>query len=681
MLIASSTAQKAAGALANLAAGYLNQEAIRQAGAVPQLVALLYAGEASEATQQAAGALRNLAANNSENKEAVREAGGIAPLVALLSAGPDSLCAQKAAGALRNLAANNVPNQDQIRVDGGLPRLVTLLHAGPHSIAAQESAAALANLSAGNPANKEAVRAAGGIAPLCALLQPQGTETAQHARVALHNVLSPSAMMAWMGLPQQPPEGSITPQLLALLASQVSGAGAGAGGGAAGQAAASQAASEIAEIRAEMRNNAAGGGVPVQPQHFLGLALRDGEGAGGEGLAIPNLATPVVGAHTLTQLEEENLAHQRRFRELVAAAEARLRAGAADAAGSFSLYAAARARRLQAVLDVVELSQDVVELSQALERARSLAVPAEVLEPAVLRLVKLEEERVHTQRRRCEAIAMDACRSEAARARLRTLGLPDEAMRVPLEFLCPITQERMVDPVVASDGHSYEREAISHVLYRSSGLSPLTRERLRHELFPNIALRKAISEYETEAAGLLERFLEAQHQLSSTLPFPPTAAAARPLTTTPAPSWAAQQREPSSPPLLPAGEGQLREGWLQLPASHEAPRVESRVESAVVAAEEAVSEAVAAVAEAVAAVAAAVEERRRGAAEAAVTDTALAEISEVGVEAEIAEIAEEAEIAEITEEAESAEIVEDAEGTEASHSGDVAARAVKRVRR
>jgi hypothetical protein len=112
--------------------------------------------------------------------------------------------------------------------------------------------------------------------------------------------------------------------------------------------------------------------------------------------------------------------------------------------------------------------------------------------------------------------------------------------------------------------------------------------------------------------------------------------------------------------------------------------VESRVESAVVAAEEAVSEAVAAVAEAVAAVAAAVEERRRGAAEAAVTDTALAEISEVGVEAEIAEIAEEAEIAEITEEAESAEIaeiVEDAEGTEASHSGDVAARAVKRVRR
>ena len=94
-----------------------NQEAIRQVGAVPQLVALLYAGEASEATQQAAGALRNLAANNSENnsenKEAVREAGGIAPLVALLSAGPESLCAQKAAGALRNLAASNSPNQSR----------------------------------------------------------------------------------------------------------------------------------------------------------------------------------------------------------------------------------------------------------------------------------------------------------------------------------------------------------------------------------------------------------------------------------------------------------------------------------------------------------------------------------------------------------------------------------------
>ena len=33
----------------------------------------------------------------------------------------------------------------------------------------------------------------------------------------------------------------------------------------------------------------------------------------------------------------------------------------------------------------------------------------------------------------------------------------------PHAFCCPITQEEMVDPVVASDGHCYERAAIVEV--------------------------------------------------------------------------------------------------------------------------------------------------------------------------------------------------------------------------
>ena len=87
-------------------------------------------------------------------------------------------------------------------------------------------------------------------------------------------------------------------------------------------------------------------------------------------------------------------------------------------------------------------------------------------------------------------------------------------MQPPPEFVCPITQEKMCDPVVASDGHSYEREAIMRVIHGSgphgthtgAGLSPLTREKLRHELFPNVALRKRIAEHETELADQLERF-------------------------------------------------------------------------------------------------------------------------------------------------------------------------------
>ena len=43
-------------------------------------------------------------------------------------------------------------------------------------------------------------------------------------------------------------------------------------------------------------------------------------------------------------------------------------------------------------------------------------------------------------------------------ARRSALGLDELA--TPHEFICPITCERMSDPVVASDGYSYERDAI-----------------------------------------------------------------------------------------------------------------------------------------------------------------------------------------------------------------------------
>ena len=41
-------------------------------------------------------------------------------------------------------------------------------------------------------------------------------------------------------------------------------------------------------------------------------------------------------------------------------------------------------------------------------------------------------------------------------------------------FICPITAEIMVDPVVDPDGNSYERQAIETWLARH-GTSPITR--------------------------------------------------------------------------------------------------------------------------------------------------------------------------------------------------------------
>ena len=52
-----------------------------------------------------------------------------------------------------------------------------------------------------------------------------------------------------------------------------------------------------------------------------------------------------------------------------------------------------------------------------------------------------------------------------------------KGMRVRDEFLCPITFEIMQDPVVAADGHSYERSAITKWMQTKDN-SPRTGEAL-----------------------------------------------------------------------------------------------------------------------------------------------------------------------------------------------------------
>lgn len=60
------------------------------------------------------------------------------------------------------------------------------------------------------------------------------------------------------------------------------------------------------------------------------------------------------------------------------------------------------------------------------------------------------------------------------------------------EFFCPITTEPMIDPVIATDGHSYERHAILEWLNRSS-ISPMTGMKLHSsQLVANHTLRSLI---------------------------------------------------------------------------------------------------------------------------------------------------------------------------------------------
>ena len=53
---------------------------------------------------------------------------------------------------------------------------------------------------------------------------------------------------------------------------------------------------------------------------------------------------------------------------------------------------------------------------------------------------------------------------------------------------CPITLQPCVHPVVASDGHTYERDALLEHLARNGARSPVTREPLEYHLYANRAL-------------------------------------------------------------------------------------------------------------------------------------------------------------------------------------------------
>ena len=71
----------------------------------------------------------------------------------------------------------------------------------------------------------------------------------------------------------------------------------------------------------------------------------------------------------------------------------------------------------------------------------------------------------------------------------------------PADFICPITTELMSDPVLAADGHAYERSAIERWLATKS-TSPMTGEELElTRLFPSHILRRQIREWREAHPG------------------------------------------------------------------------------------------------------------------------------------------------------------------------------------
>ena len=192
---------EAAGALWELARDGA-QDAIREAGAVPKLVALL-----DLHMPNAVSALWFLARNHAGNRDAIREAGGVPKLVAALRV---PVLGKLATGALLSMAYDNQANVAAILAAGAVPELVALLADSATNISPYKAAGVLALL-AGMRAGQDAVREAGGIPRLVALL----AHPARVARMAAGTL----ARLAYANRVNQEAivEAGSVPKLVALL--------------------------------------------------------------------------------------------------------------------------------------------------------------------------------------------------------------------------------------------------------------------------------------------------------------------------------------------------------------------------------------------------------------------------------------------------------------------------------
>jgi hypothetical protein len=107
-----------------------------------------------------------------------------------------------------------------------------------------------------------------------------------------------------------------------------------------------------------------------------------------------------------------------------------------------------------------------------------------------------------------ETVGIDAADAKDAVLTTASKANRMKGMKIRDEFICPITYELMRDPVVASDGHTYEKAAIDKWL-KHHQLSPRTNEPMAPLTIPNINMKKLIQDIIDEVEILLIRFWSA----------------------------------------------------------------------------------------------------------------------------------------------------------------------------
>jgi chemotaxis protein histidine kinase CheA len=129
-----------------------------------------------------------------------------------------------------------------------------------------------------------------------------------------------------------------------------------------------------------------------------------------------------------------------------------------------------------------------IEAASALLTAREQEGAEAAQAEAEVKAAQAEMEEQARKQAEQEAQAAEAQAQAAAAA----AAAMEKAREPPDHFLCPITQDVMIDPVSAADGHMYERRAIEDWFIGHS-TSPMTGAKLEVKmLFPNYAIRGLI---------------------------------------------------------------------------------------------------------------------------------------------------------------------------------------------
>jgi len=406
-------------------------------------------------------------------REGVLAADGHLALITLLHAGPDSNTTKHAVGALVYLSHHVHASQLPIVQAGAVAPIVALLRTAPtasNQNVLANAALLVANLAQTSAGIIEAFQKASAIATLVPLLGA-ASEIAMQAAGALWNLSCDVEAKKVVNVAEILEAGAIPP-LVALLHGETARQAAGALRNLAAQAAGTSA------IRS------AGGIVPL-----VALLHAEAETAENAAGALDNMSAhesrPTILAALAARPPPPRPAKPRATTGQTSLLSSLLRH---DDRPHLARLLTFLRRIATERLATAEAGDDDAALQQAIDQAAAVRVADTELQRARTKLAAVREA------------------AEAARRERRTsLGLDE--LKTPDEFVCPITYEVMQDPVVASDGHTYERSAIEEVLAlpEERRKSPLTREPLQAALFPNRALKNRIAAHEQEAEALAEK--------------------------------------------------------------------------------------------------------------------------------------------------------------------------------